>query len=252
MTARLQVTVGPGDAALPGLARDLVRLAWPAAIGLVLLTAAWVATLVLAPQQPAGADAAARLRFIAAHDGWQVASFAVVVPLALLHVPVWFGLAALAWPARPAAGLLAAAYGLLYAPFTCLAYWTQLTVVRGLAEVQASDPAAAVAAHRLFAFGGSLASLSYSLAVLGYAIWGLASLAAARGLLARRDRLARATAALLGLAGGLALAGAAGYVARNGVLESGVLLSGVAFLPAMIAATFLLRRASRDIIDRTI
>jgi hypothetical protein len=71
-------------------------------------------------------------------------------------------------------------------------------------------------------------------------------------LLARRDRLAQATAALLGLAGGQALAGAAGYVAPNSVLESGVLLSGVAFLPAMIAATFLLRRASRGIIDRMI
>jgi hypothetical protein len=56
-------------------------------------------------------------------------------------------------------------------------------------------------------------------------------------------RLARATALLFGLTGGLAAAGAAGFGLRNELLEFGVFASGVTFLGSIVLAAALLRRS---------
>jgi hypothetical protein len=221
----------------------LARLALPAAVAAAFLTVAWVVLLLVSPAPPADADAAQRLQFIGAHDGWQIASFLVVVPLALLLVPVWLGLAALCWRTRPAAGLLALAFGVIYAPLSTSAYWAQLTTVRGLAELQRTAPGDAVAAFRVLGFADDRWSLAYAVDVLGYAILGLAALAIGYGLAGRRGGLSRVTAALFGATGVLALLGAAGFVAGSGLLELGVLASGGIFLLALIGATLLLYRA---------
>jgi hypothetical protein len=64
-------------------------------------------------------------------------------------------------------------------------------VVRGLAQLAPSEPAAAEL-YRLFTFD-ELWSFGYAFNVLGYAVWGLAALSAAAGLWVVAGRLARAT-----------------------------------------------------------
>lgn len=226
------------------LARDLARAGWVSAAAMAALTLAWVASLALVPGPPADAGLAAKLAYLAAHPEAGTVGPALVAALALLHVPVWLGLAAVAWPRRPAASLLAVAFGLVYAPLASLNYWSQLTVVRGLTDLARTDPASAAAAYRLFEFPGGLTSFAYGVDVLAYVVWGVAAIAIAAALATAGDRLAQATAALFAAGGALALAGGLGFVLQVDLLELGVLLSGVVFLVALVATAVLLRRAA--------
>jgi hypothetical protein len=223
------------------LPRDLTRIGWVAATIMAALSLAWVVSLALIPGPSEGLDLASRLAYLDAHPEAFVGP-ALVVGLAILHVPVWLGLAAVVWSLRPAAGVLAVCFGLVYATLASINYWAQLTVVRGLADLAATDPSGAVAAYRLFEFPGGLTSLSYGIDVLAYSIWGIAAIAIAVGLLAFEARLPRATGLLCAVSGVLAIAGGAGFVIENDLLELGVLLSGIGFLVALIAAAVLMRR----------
>jgi hypothetical protein len=229
----------------PQFILDLTRYGSLAALLLALLTIAWIVTLALSPAPPPGATASDQLQFIADHDGWQVLNFAVVVPLGLVHVPVWLGLAALIWRRRPAMAALAVAFGLLYAPFTVAGYWSQLTTVRGLAELAEREPERAAAAFEVLGFAGDPWSFSYGIIVLGYGVWGLAALAVFAGLRDEEYRLKRVVAVLFGVSGALAILGAIGFVAQRPLLELGVLLSGVVFLPAIVGTAVLLHQVSR-------
>jgi membrane protein implicated in regulation of membrane protease activity len=55
----------------------------------------------------------------------------------------------------------------------------------------------------------------------------------------------RLTAGLFGLAGLLALFGAIGFAANVPLLEHGIILSGIVFVPALAAAMVLLHRVAR-------
>lgn len=225
------------------LRRALRRGGALAALGATTLTIVWVAVLALSPQVPAGAAASERLAWLAVHAEWHLAGFAIVVPLALLYVPMWLGLAAVLWDRAPAAGVLGVAFGLLYAPVGLLGYWLQLTVVRGLVQLRASDPEEALAVVRVLHFDGAPWSLGYALAVLGYALWGLAAVAVAAGLLRLPNALAHWTGIFFALAGLLSVVGAIGFVAGAAALEQGVLLSGVASVLASAGTALLLHRA---------
>jgi hypothetical protein len=227
------------------LIRDLARLGVVTASAIAVLTAAWIVSLVLVPAPAAEAGLGEKLQFLADHPATATVGPGLVAGIALLHVPVWLGLAAVLWSRRPAAGLVALAFGLVYAPLASINYWTQLTVVRGLADLGGSDAPAAAAAYRLFEFPGGLASFAYGLDVLAYVVWGLAALAAAIGLVALEGRVARSAGLAFATGGVLALVGGLGFVVQNDVLELGVLLSGVAFLVAMTATAVLLWQASR-------
>jgi hypothetical protein len=229
----------------PQFVLDLARYGSLAAILLALLTLLWIITLALSPAPPPGATAGDQLQFIADHDGWQALNFAVVVPLGLVHVPVWLGLAALIWRRRPALAALAASFGLLYAPFTVIGYWSQLTTVRGLAELAEREPERAAAAFEVLAFTGDPWSVSYGIVVLGYGVWGVAALAVFAGLRDEDYRLTRVVAVLFGVSGVLAILGAIGFVAQIPLLELSILLSGVVSLSAVVGTAVLLHRVSR-------
>jgi len=228
------------------LGNDLAAIGWVAAAIMAALTTAWVASMALVQPPPADADLAAKLTYLADHPEAGLVGPSLVAALALLHIPVWVGLAAVAWSRRPAAGLLAVAFGLVYAPLASINYWSQLTVVRGLADLVHTDPAAAVAAYRLFEFPGGLASFAYGVDVLAYVIWGVAALLACAALAAVDGRLAKLTAALFGLGGLLAIVGGVGFVGQVDVLEAGVMLSGVVFLAGLVAAAVLMHATAND------
>jgi hypothetical protein len=134
------------------------------------------------------------------------------------------------------------AFGMLYAPFTLLGYWVQITTVRGLVELAERDPERAIVAMEVIGFTGDPWSASYGVVILGYAILGLAALAVFGGLRDARYRLARVTAVLFGVAGLLAIVGTAGFVSGNAYLELGVLFSGIVYLPTLIGAAVLLHQ----------
>jgi hypothetical protein len=224
----------------PILQRQLISLGWMAAAAAAVFTLLWVTALIAVPGAIAETGLAEQLAHL--RDAGLAGSPAPLLslPLAFLFVPVWLGLAALAWEKRPAAGVLAVCFGLLYVPFVTLNYWSQATVVRGLAELAAAEPAA-VELYRLFAFG-ELTSFGYAFNLLGYAVWGLAGVSIAAGLWVLDGRLARATAGFFALSGVLAIIGATGFVLGSALLEFAVLVSGVASLAATIVAAVLLRR----------
>lgn len=252
MSTSMPSTVGApsasGTARWPssaGMRVGLLRAGAVAAFAVTMLTVAWVVLLALTPAPPPEADAAGQLAFVGEHAGWHVAGFAVVVPLALLSVPMWLGLAALLWATRPAIGVLGAAVGLVYVPFGLFGYWSQLTVVRGLVELHAIAPEQAVAAFAVLHFDGTAWSLGYATAVLGYAVWGVAAAIMATGLARGLGSLASWAGAMFALTGVLALIGAVGFVARVEILETGVMVSGVTSLAASATTALLLHRHAR-------
>lgn len=222
-----------------------MRVGAVAAAVVTAATVAWVVLLAAGPTLAEGADAQQRIAFLTEHMGWHLAGFAVVVPLALLYVPMWLGLAAQLWPRQPAAGLLAVAFGLVYAPFGLFGYWSQLTVVRGLTELHASSPQEALVAVEVLAFDGQPWSIGYATAVLAYAVWGVAAIAVAAGLLRDRQALARWTGAFFALTGVLSVLGAVGFVARVELLELAVMVSGITSLLASATTAVLLHRHAR-------
>jgi hypothetical protein len=225
------------------LGRDLLQAGWISAAIMAVLTTAWVVALALIPGPPGDAALVEKLRYLGDHPETAIGP-GLVAGLALLHVPVWLGLAAAVWARRPAAGLFGVVFGLVYAPLALMNYWAQLTVVRGLADVSRTDPVAAAAAYRLFEFPGGLASFTYGVDVLAYVVWGVAAIAVCVGLVALEGRLAQTTALLWGIGGVLAIVGGIGFLAQNDVLELGVLLSGVVFLVGLVATSVLLQRAA--------
>jgi hypothetical protein len=214
--------------------------AW-AAIAAAILTVAWLATMAISPPPGAG-TAESHLRDLRANEFLGSLPYAVVLAFGMLLLPVWIALAARTWRAHPIAASLTLAFGLLYAPFTTAAYWSQLTVARGIADVYPTDPVAAVAAYQLFDFGATT-SFTFALDVGGYAILGLGSMAAAI-LLWSDWRIGRVAATTLALSGALSMVGAAGLVLRASPLQVGAIASGLPFLVAIVAVAVLLRRPS--------
>jgi hypothetical protein len=226
---------------------QLSRFGFWASLALLVLTVVWIVTLGLAPTPTPESTATEQLTFLKENERWHVASFATVVPMGLVHVPLWIALAALIWFHRPGTAALVLSFGLIYAPFTVIGYWTQLTTVRGLINLYSSDPETAIAAFEVLQFSDNFWSLSYGIVVLGYGTWGLAALSVFAGTVDIPYRLARVTGILFGIAGVLGVIGAIGFVARNSYLELGVLSSGLIFVPALICTSMLLNRVSKGL-----
>ncbi len=203
------------------------------------LTLVWLVMMVTLPS-PAGSTADDELASIAAHDGAQIAKFLPTTLVAVAYIPTWLGLGVLLWDEAPAAAALAVAFGVLYPASTATGYWMQYTVVRGLADLAATDQVTDRAAYELVGFHDRPTSMSASAVILGYTLWSFAGLAAGIGLMAHGGGLAVTTAVLFLVTAVLMFLGAAGYVARNRVLTTGVVLSGVTSLGATITTALLL------------
>lgn len=222
------------------LMQQLSRYGCWAAVALLVLSISWIISLAFAPLPGSDADTAERISFLADNETWHVINFAIVVPMGLVHVPLWFGLGALIWPRTPALAVMVAAFGLIYAPLTSIGYWSQLTTVRGIVELYDNDPDAAIAAFEILEFSGNPWSFSYGLVVLGYGVWGVAALAVFAGLIGASYKLARITGGLFGLSGAFGIFGAIGFAAGSALVELGVLFSGIVFIPALVGASVLL------------
>jgi hypothetical protein len=204
------------------------------------LTVLWVVTMFVLPGFSEG-SAAEHLQGLAADDARRSLAFVVVLPLGLVFVPIWIALAAVSWRRHPVAASLTATFGLMYAPLSTLAYWSELTVARGLADAYRQDPAAAVAAYQLFDFGANT-SLASAMDLLGYAILGLGTLAAAV-VLWSGGRLARWAGVMFALSGALSIAGAVMAVVRSPVAGPLAIGAGLPFLVAVILVAPVLYRA---------
>lgn len=204
------------------------------------LTLLWLVMMVSLPSLPAGSATDDELAFIAAHDRAQVAKFLPTTLVAFAYVPTWIGLAALLWDGAPAAAALAVAFGVLYPAVTATGYWMQYTVVRGLADLAATDRVTSRAAYEIVGFHDRPTSMSASAVILGYTLWSLGGVAAGIGLVAHGGGLAVATGILFLVTAALMFLGAAGHITRHRLLTAGVFLSGVTSLGATIASALLL------------
>ena len=202
------------------------------------LTLVWLAVMALVPPPAGGVPA--EIRAIAGRPRLQVLRFGPTTVIALLYVPVWLALAAVLWDRAPGAALGAAAFGLLYTPLCAAGYWLQHTAVTGIAALDGARPGAAEAAYEVVGFGDRRTSVTGSLVVLGYTLWGLGGLFAGIGLLAHDGAPATAAGILFAVTAALAVVGAVGRAAGSRLLEAGVLASGVASLGATVAASFVL------------
>ena len=226
---------------------QLARYGFGSAMALFVLSIAWIGSLALAPVAGADASASERISFLADNQGWHIVNFAIVAPMGFVHVPLWLGLAGIVWLKRPACAALVASFGLIYAPFTVIGYWTQLTTVRGIVELHETSPEAAISVFEIMEFSSNFWSWSYGIVVLGYGTWGLAAFAVFAGTVDIPYRLARVTGILFGLAGLLSVVGAIGFIARNQLAELGVVFSGIVFMPALIGAAALLYQVSQGL-----
>lgn len=200
----------------------------------------WLAMMVMLPSPAAGSTTDDELAFIAAHDGAQIAKFLPTTLVAVAYIPTWLGLGVLLWDEAPAAAALSVAFGVLYPALTATGYWMQYTVVRGLADLAATDEVTARAAYEIVGFHDRPTSMSASAVILGYTLWSFAGLAAGMGLATHGGGLAVTTGVLFLVTAVLMFVGVAGYIARNRVLNMGVFLSGVTSLGATITTAFLL------------
>ena len=204
------------------------------------LTLVWLVMMVTLPSPAAGSTIDDELAFVAAHDGAQIAKFLPTTLVAVAYIPIWLGLGVLLWDETPAAAALAVAFGVLYPAITATGYWMQYTVVRGLADLAATDEVTARAAYEIVGFHDRPTSMSASAVILGYTVWSFAGLAAGIGLVTHGGGLAVTTGVLFLVTAVLMFLGAAGYVARNRVLTTGVFLSGVTSFGATITTALLL------------
>ncbi len=211
--------------------------AW-AAVLVVLLTIAWLVNFVRSPD--AGSTADQQLAFYSEHGSLLIRQFLPTTLVALLYVPLWVGLAVDAWDAAAAIAVLGVAFGLLYPPLVAMAYWTQYTVARGVAELAGDDPEAARRAWQLIGFNDDSRSVPGALVVLGYFVWGIAGGIFAVALLQTGGTTRVAAAAAFGLTAALTTAGAIGFVWRNRTLATGVLASGVTSVLATALAAVVL------------
>lgn len=220
--------------------KELVLVGGVSAFVAAALTFVWLAMMMTLPSPAAGSTADDELAFVAGHDGAQIARFLPTTLVAFVYIPIWLGLGVLLWDEAPAAAALAVAFGGLYPVMTATGYWMQYTVVRGLADLAATDGVAARAAYEIVGFHDRPTSLSASAVVLGYTLWSLAGLAAGIGLVAHGGGPAVTTGTLFLVTAALMLLGVAGYILRNRVLNMGVLLSGVTSSFATVATALLL------------
>jgi hypothetical protein len=227
---------------LPSMFPTLARIGSIAAVILAFLTVAWAFLLVFPSAPASDASPYERLQFIADHGHWQTVSFVVAGLMALLYIPVWAALAALIVPKRQIAGLLVAAIGVFFSTLLFVGYLTQFTTVRNLDHLRRTNADVAVAIVEAWEFSGNFWTASYGIVIAAFVLWGLTTIMVFAGLFDSSNPRTRTTAVLYGVAGLLALVGAAGFALGVTFLEYGLILSGALFVPTLISTALLLTR----------
>ncbi len=210
---------------LDGTVDDLRMVGGISALVALALTLVWLAVMARTP--PIAERPDTQMTFYAERGRLLIRQFLPTALVAFAYVPVWLGLAAYLWPEQAALGLIGAAFGVLYVPFVVVGYWLQLTVVRAVGVESASAPDGWVPVWRLLAFSSRPESLSGSLVVLGYAVWGLAAAFSGVGLIIAGGAVATLTGTAMLITAALTWLGATGHVLRHDVLEKGVMASGI-------------------------
>jgi hypothetical protein len=237
---------------LSNLVPLLARVGSIAAAILIVLTIAWVILLIYPSPPSAEASAVERLAFIEQHERWQTISFAVAALMAIAYVPVWIGLGALIVPARQTIGLISIALGIMFSAVLVVGYWTQLATVQNLLQLLETNTNAAIAMAGAFDFSGNFWTASYGIVIAAFVLWGLTTLTIFSGLVDSTYRPAQVTGAIYGVAGLLALIGAVGFATGIGVLEHGILLSGILFVPALSGTAIVLHAVASGVGPGTI
>jgi len=221
-----------------GLMRAGAIAAWLAA----LLTLIWLVMLLALPAAPDDATPVEELLFIAEHPATHFVLYTGVFLLTLVQVPFILALIALNQRRRGGLALLWGTLGLLYVPLSLYAYWSQLTVVRGLADlfVNSEDPAlraGALATYLSWGYNGRLSAAPYAMDLLGYCLYSLALLGFGL-MLVRELGVDLVSGGLLILAAASGLIGVIGYLGQNSLMENGIVMSGAFIMPAFFTLAY--------------
>ncbi len=222
--------------------RLLMRAGATAAWWAAVLTLVWLAMLLTLPAPPAGATPDQELAFIAEYEGAHIALYVGVFLLALVQLPFFLALTALVYRRQGGIAFLWGVLALFYVVLSLFAYWSQLTVVRGLADlyVNAEDPAlraGALSAYLTWGYNGRLAAAPYAMDFLGYLLYSMALLGFGLTLIRERN-VDLVSGGLLILSAVSGVFGVIGYVAQNPLLEDGVVLSGAFVMPAFFTLAY--------------
>jgi hypothetical protein len=228
-----------------GVMRAGAIAAWLAAA----LTLIWLAALLTLPTMPENAPLEEELLFIAENETAYMILYGGVFLLALVQLPLFLALTALNYRRWGGSAWVWGTAGVLYVAFSLPAYWSQLTVVRGLTDlfVNAEDVAlqtSALTAYLTWSYSGRLAAYPYALDFLGYFLYSLALLGF--GVMLVRERgVDLVSGGLLILAALSGLTGVIGYLARAALLEDGVVMSGAFLMPAFFTLAYRFWREAR-------
>lgn len=228
-----------------GLMRTGAMAAWLAAA----LTLIWLAVLLALPAMPENATLEEEMFFIAEHETAYAILYGGVFLLALAQLPFFLALTALNYRRWGGSALIWGIAGLLYVAFSLPAYWSQLTVVRGLTDlfVNAEDATlrtSALTAYLTWSYSGRLAAYPYAIDFLGYLLYSLA-LFGFGVMLVRERGVDLVSGGLLILSALSGLAGVSGYLTRIPLLEDGVVMSGAFLMPAFFTLAYRFWREAR-------
>ncbi len=223
-----------------------MRAGATSALAAAILTMIWLVMLLALPAPPAEATPAEELQFIVEHEAAHVVLYAGVFLLTLVQVPFLIALTVLSYRRRGGLALVWGALGLLYTVFSLFAYWTQLTVVRGLADLFAhSEDAvlrtAALGGYLTWGYSGRLSAAPYALDLLGYLLYSMALLGFGL-MLVREWGVDPVSGGLLILSAAAGLIGVIGYLGQNPLLENGIVLSGAFIMPAFFTLAYRFQR----------
>lgn len=221
-----------------GLMQAGALAAWAAA----LLTLLWLVMLLALPILPEDVSLEEELIFIVEHQSAHVALYAGIFLLVIVQLPFLLALTALVRRRRGGLALVWGALSLLYVLLSSTAYWLQLTVARGLADlfVNSEDAvlqASALSTYLTWGYNGRLTAAPYALDQLGYLFYSMALMGFGLGLI-REKGIDLVSGGLLILAATSGIVGIVGYLGRNPFLENGVALSGAIVMPAYFTLAY--------------
>ncbi|MCD6289070.1 MAG: hypothetical protein J7M34_01110 [Anaerolineae bacterium] len=229
--------------------RNLMAGGAVAALSAAMLTMVWLTMLLALPALPTDAPLSDEMLFIAEHGVAYAALYIGIFVLTLVQVPLFVALTVLCYRRHGSLALVWGGLAMLYEVFSLLAYWTQLTIARGLADLfvnseTTSLQSSALASYLTWGYTGRLASAPYALDLLGTLMYSMAILGF--GLMLIRERgVDLVSGGLLILSAAAGIIGVAGYLARSPLLENGVVLSGAFIMPAFFTLAYRFQREAR-------
>lgn len=229
--------------------RGLLRAGALAALAAALLTIVWLAMLLVLPVLPDEATLEEQLYFVAEHQGAYIALYTGAFLLVLVQIPFLLALTALAHRRAGGQAYLWGVLALFYVILSLWAYWTQLTVVRGLTDIFVNSEdavlrASALAVYLTWGYTGRLAAAPYAIDSLGYLLYSLALLGFGM-ILVRGPGVDLVSGGLLLLASVSGLVGILGYLVQIALIEDGIVLSGAFVMPAFFTLAYRYWRETR-------